>query len=102
MLSEDQRINRIHARHREVAQKQGIQSSIHGYADVGGRLRTVRTRSVITPIGGVPIGIDQSKLEESLSVKGLPIDRDLSCIIESGRNRVTRADESKQTSKDSI
>ncbi|MEC8655490.1 MAG: hypothetical protein VXY50_03060 [Verrucomicrobiota bacterium] len=84
MLCEDLRVNRTHSGHRGVAQEQGIQASIDGYADVHGRFRTVRARSVIAPIGGVPIGIDQSELEESLSVKGLSVDRHLSRIIEDG------------------
>ena len=73
MLSEDLRINRTHARHRGVAQEQGIQTAIDGYADMGGRLRPVRARSIVAPIGGVLIGIDQGKLKESLPVKGLPV-----------------------------
>ena len=52
---------------------------------MGGRLRPVRTRPVIAPIGGVSIRIDQGELEESLSVKGLPVDRHLPRIIEDGR-----------------
>ena len=51
---------------------------------MGSRLRTVRARPVIAPIGGVSIRIDQGELEESLPVKGLPIDRHLSRIIEDG------------------
>ena len=84
VLSEDLRINRSHSLLGSVAQKQGIQTSIDGYAYMGGRLRPVRARSVIAPIGGIPIGIDQSELEESLSVKGLSVDRNLTRIIEDG------------------
>ena len=85
MLSEDLRINRTHSRHRGVAQKQGIQTAIDGYADMSGRFRAVQTRSIIAPIAGVSIRIDQGELEESLPVKGLPVDRHLPRIIEDGR-----------------
>ena len=85
ILSEDLRINRTHSRHRGVAQKQGIQAAIDGYADMGGRLRPVHAGTVVAPIAGVPIRIDERELEESLSVKGLPVDRHLTRIIEDGR-----------------
>ena len=82
MLSEKRGIDSPHSRHCGVAQKQGIQAAIDGYADMGGRLRPVRARSVVAPIGGVSIRIDQSELKESLPVKGLPVDRHLTRIIE--------------------
>ena len=52
---------------------------------MSGGFRAVRTRSVIAPIGDVSIRIHQGELEESLSVKGLSVDRNLPSIIEDGR-----------------
>jgi hypothetical protein len=39
------------------------------------RFRSVHTRSVIAPIGGLAIGIDEGELEQAIAVKGFPIDR---------------------------
>jgi hypothetical protein len=90
MLGKHSRINRPHALQGGIAKKDGIQTSVYGNGDGSLRFRSINTRSVIAPIGGCAIGIDEGKLEQSIAVKGFPIDRYLPCIIEDRRYGIYR------------
>ena len=82
MLGKQCRINRPHALLGGVAKKDRIQASAHNYSNGCLRFRSVNTRSVVAPIGGRAIGIDEGKLEEAITDKSFAIDGYLTRVIE--------------------
>jgi hypothetical protein len=85
MLGKNGGINRPHTLLGGIAKKQGIQATAYYYSNRSLRFGSVHTRSVIAPIGGRTIRIDEGKFEQAIAVKGFPIDRYLTCIIEDRR-----------------
>ena len=90
MLGKDRRINRPHTLLGGVAQKDGIQATNNRNGNRSLRLGTVYTRSVIAPLGGRSVRIDEGKLEQSITIKGFAIDSYLSRVIQDGRDCLHR------------
>jgi hypothetical protein len=59
-------------------------------------LGTVYTCTVVAPIGGCTIGIDEGEFEQAIAVIGFAIDGYLSRIIEDGRYCLHRDSYSKK------
>ena len=88
LLLKDCGIECTHSGNCGIAKQDGIQASIDGYADRVLWFETTGARSVIAPIGGIALGVDQGELEESLTVEGLSVDRHLSGVVEGRGNRI--------------
>ena len=87
MLGKQSGINRSHALLGCIAKKNGIQSTADCHANGCLWFGTVHTCSVVAPVGGRAIGIDEGEFEKPGTIEGFTIYGYLTGIIKNRRNR---------------
>ena len=79
-----------------LPRRMDINHRLRRYGNRSLRFRSRHAGSVIAPVSDIAIRIDQGEFEQTIPIKGFAVNRDLTRIIENGRNGIHRKGEKKE------